>query len=178
MRYAIALMMMCSLAIGQEPVFRPTGRYAATTTTVSEDGCYLVVFTASWCGPCQAWKRVHLPTLESAGHKVRVVDIEQDNRWHVVTVPTFWVVDRQTKKTVRTFRGATSAEELLPLLKVRQRTTTKVIGNTIRTVTRTVTRMSHSAMVALHNRLHGGGSWTWPGDLATHLREVHGVRVE
>jgi len=34
---------------------------------------------------------------------------------------------------------------------------------------------SHSDMVATHNALHGGGSWTWPGDLATHLRETHGV---
>jgi hypothetical protein len=38
-----------------------------------------------------------------------------------------------------------------------------------------VTAMSHSEMVAIHNRLHGGGSWTWPGDLAQHLRDVHGV---
>ena len=37
------------------------------------------------------------------------------------------------------------------------------------------TTMSHSEMVGIHNRLHGGGSWTWPGDLATHLRTVHGV---
>lgn len=35
--------------------------------------------------------------------------------------------------------------------------------------------MSHSEMVALHNRLHGGGSWTWPGDLASHLQTTHGV---
>ena len=35
--------------------------------------------------------------------------------------------------------------------------------------------MTHSEMVATHNRLHGGGSWTWPGDLATHLRTSHGV---
>jgi len=35
--------------------------------------------------------------------------------------------------------------------------------------------MTHSQMVALHNRLHGGGSWTWPGDLAEHLRREHGV---
>lgn len=39
----------------------------------------------------------------------------------------------------------------------------------------TTTAMSHGEMVALHNRLHGGGSWTWPGDLATHLRTTHGV---
>ena len=36
-------------------------------------------------------------------------------------------------------------------------------------------RMSHNEMVALHNQLHGGGSWTWPADLATHLATTHGV---
>ncbi len=36
-------------------------------------------------------------------------------------------------------------------------------------------RMSHNEMVALHNQLHGGGSWTWPGDLATHLATTHGL---
>lgn len=35
--------------------------------------------------------------------------------------------------------------------------------------------MSHAEMKALHDKLHGGGSWTWPGDLAEHLRTVHGV---
>ena len=32
-------------------------------------------------------------------------------------------------------------------------------------------------MVAKHNELHGGGSWSWPGDLATHLATVHGVET-
>ena len=36
-------------------------------------------------------------------------------------------------------------------------------------------QMSHSEMKALHDSLHGGGSWTWPGDLATHLATTHGV---
>jgi hypothetical protein len=36
---------------------------------------------------------------------------------------------------------------------------------------------SHSDLVAMHNRLHGGGQWTWPGDLATHLRTSHGVNL-
>jgi hypothetical protein len=36
---------------------------------------------------------------------------------------------------------------------------------------------SHSDLVAMHNRLHGGGQWTWPGDLATHLRTTHGVNL-
>jgi hypothetical protein len=33
---------------------------------------------------------------------------------------------------------------------------------------------SHADLVAIHNQLHGGGNWTWPGDLATHLRTAHG----
>ena len=38
-----------------------------------------------------------------------------------------------------------------------------------------LSRMSHGEMKALHDSLHGGGSWTWPGDLATHLATTHGV---
>jgi hypothetical protein len=36
---------------------------------------------------------------------------------------------------------------------------------------------THDEMVAKHNQLHGGGSWTWPGDLARHLATVHGVET-
>jgi hypothetical protein len=36
---------------------------------------------------------------------------------------------------------------------------------------------THDDMVAKHNELHGGGSWTWPGDLATHLATAHGVET-
>ena len=36
---------------------------------------------------------------------------------------------------------------------------------------------THDEMVAKHNQLHGGGSWSWPGDLATHLATVHGVET-
>jgi hypothetical protein len=42
-------------------------------------------------------------------------------------------------------------------------------------VTYSPAAMSHGEMVALHNQLHGGGQWTWPGDLSKHLQSVHGV---
>jgi hypothetical protein len=32
-------------------------------------------------------------------------------------------------------------------------------------------------MIAKHNELHGGGSWSWPGDLARHLATAHGVET-
>jgi len=44
-------------------------------------------------------------------------------------------------------------------------------------VKQSATQMTHAEMVATHNRLHGGGQWTWPGDLATHLQTAHGVNV-
>jgi hypothetical protein len=41
--------------------------------------------------------------------------------------------------------------------------------------------VSQESLVSIHNQLHGGGNWTWPGgtqeSLATHLREVHGVNT-
>lgn len=40
-----------------------------------------------------------------------------------------------------------------------------------------VRKMSQAEMIAEHNRLHGGGQWTWPGDLETHLRTTHGVQT-
>ena len=36
---------------------------------------------------------------------------------------------------------------------------------------------THEQMVAKHNEMHGGGSWSWPGDLARHLATVHGVET-
>ena len=41
-----------------------------------------------------------------------------------------------------------------------------------------VRQPSQSDLVALHNQLHGGGQWTWPGDLATHLKSRHGVSLQ
>lgn len=38
--------------------------------------------------------------------------------------------------------------------------------------------MSQGDLISLHNSLHGGGSWTWPGDLAEHLRNTHGVQID
>lgn len=40
----------------------------------------------------------------------------------------------------------------------------------------TLDTMSHNEMKELHNKLHGGGSWTWPGNLKTHLATFHGVK--
>ena len=52
---------------------------------------------------------------------------------------------------------------------------TQSTRQTVVSIVQPKANMSHAEMVATHNRLHGGGSWTWPGDLATHLKTVHSV---
>lgn len=38
---------------------------------------YLAMFTATWCGPCQTWKRNVKPSVESAGHVVRLIEMTE-----------------------------------------------------------------------------------------------------
>jgi len=71
---------------------------------------YLVVFTASWCGPCQQWKAAEKGKLN--GVDITTVDIDQDKQWGISTVPTFWVVDRATRQPVKKYTGYTSANTL------------------------------------------------------------------
>ena len=59
------------------------------------------------------------------------------------------------------------------------------VRNDVETTNRVVSRpqitnpvVSQMDLVSIHNRLHGGGNWTWPGDLATHLQTVHGVDTD
>lgn len=76
-----------------------------------ESGRYLVVFTASWCGPCQQWKANERPKLQ--GVSITTVDIDEQKQWGVTTVPTFWIVDRATRKPLKKYTGSTSAATLL-----------------------------------------------------------------
>lgn len=68
---------------------------------------YWIMFTAKWCGPCQRWKANEKPIMERAGYAVTVIDIDHDphaDKWKrkygVSTVPTFFLLDRQTRKTL------------------------------------------------------------------------------
>ena len=57
---------------------------------------------------------------------------------------------------------------------LREKTSTKRFVSQSRNTNPVV---SHNDLVSMHNRLHGGGQWTWPGDLATHLQNTHGVNL-
>ena len=59
------------------------------------------------------------------------------------------------------------------------------IRNDVETTSRFVSQpvitnpvVPHGDLVSIHNRLHGGGNWTWPGNLSEHLRTAHGVNTD
>lgn len=52
----------------------------------------IVAYTASWCEPCQRFKRKQLPALLKSGCKVIVMDVDKDHRPEDITkVPTIIV---------------------------------------------------------------------------------------
>ncbi len=101
------------LACLQAPIFPVTAK-EEKPEPVKESGTYLVVFTASWCGPCQQWKQNERPKLN--GVTITTVDIDKEKQWGVGTVPSFWIVDRETRKPVKKLTGYTSADTLLKTL--------------------------------------------------------------
>lgn len=142
-----------------DDIFKATGRYA-----ISSDH-YVVMFTASWCGPCQAYKNSDKFTQLKSRFPVTVVDVGVDRQWtkHVSTVPTFWLARRSDRKVLTRYTGSTDVSIFVADV---NRLTKPQVRKLLH---------SHAEMVELHNRLHGGGSWTWPGNLETHLRRVHSV---
>ena len=87
----------------------------------------LVMFTASWCGPCQAWKRDHLARTEKL-LPVEQVDIDkhpETRRPRVIDgkqvaaiskVPTFWLIKRGEKIPTQVWTGGRSSAQVRAML--------------------------------------------------------------
>lgn len=78
---------------------------------------YLVMWTASWCGPCQQWKRNEKAKLEAAGFEVVQIDGDQQpdkvRQYGITTYPSFQWYDRSTKGRVgNRFVGYRTAQQL------------------------------------------------------------------
>ena len=172
MRYLIALLFLLSPAIGQD-IFQPTGRYAEPSPAKH----YLAMWTASYCGPCRNWKASEKAKIEAAGFRVvqyemtktensrLYADASRGDR-QIKNLPTFVWCEWSTGEWVsEPVVGFEYAEKLLPIL-----TTQKPQPQ--------AARLTRSQMIQLHNSLHGGGSWTWSGDLETHLKTVHNVLID
>lgn len=66
---------------------------------------YFIMFSGTYCGPCQRWKASEKQKLNDAGYQVTIINVDEDDRWNakynVTTVPRFFLLDRKTRRTLR-----------------------------------------------------------------------------
>lgn len=94
----------------------------------------VIMVSASWCGPCQAWKRGPVPTdLENKGWTLVVADVTEDQWKHikVSSYPTYRIYDG--KKWVQT-SGALTGTRMKAALNPSKGPVRRVIQNTMTSV--------------------------------------------
>ncbi len=170
-RILIALFVYAAPASAQEFIVEVIPQFTVTVEQPvrATPKRWVAMFTTSYCGPCQSWKASEKHKLESRGHFVREYEMTESkhrNKYgsRVSRYPTFVVCDWETGEWLeKPIVGFTPASMLITLLE--------------QDTSPSLTAMSHSEMVSLHNDLHGGGSWIWPGDLRDHLEKYHRVET-
>lgn len=86
---------------------------AKSSVSASDSDEYIVLFTASYCGPCRTWKKNELPKLHAIGRDVRQINIQTNTQYGISVVPTFVIYSRTTRKELRRYVGYTSADVLM-----------------------------------------------------------------
>ncbi len=96
----------------------------AAAAEPADSGFYVVMFSAQWCGPCQAYKRTTLPALKDVA-SVTETDMDREPAyWRARTVrgpdgrnqtlpgvqsiPSFWLVRKSDRWPVARWTGPTA----------------------------------------------------------------------
>ena len=110
---SLMMLMMLCVAADQHSIFQPTGKYADKVEKNESSQLYVVMFTASYCGPCRTWKESTEPKLlEAAGYKITYVDIQNDSRFYSGSIPRFWLC-RNSQQVYQWPPGGIKAADIL-----------------------------------------------------------------
>ena len=112
-----SLLLMASPAFGQSftvEVVQPVQSFTVVVTEPDDDEFYAVMFTAKWCGPCQAYKTSGKLDRLMKRMATTVVDIDEHPEWRkqVSIVPTFWLARRSSQTRVKSWTGITDADTI------------------------------------------------------------------
>ncbi len=118
---SIAMLFFQDWVITESPASKSEIVITETAVNVAKQKPWVVMFTASWCGPCQNWKKSSKPSdIRSAGYQIVYVDIDKEPKWKnagkklpaVDRYPTFWLVDPATKLPMKIWTGSLSVSDL------------------------------------------------------------------
>lgn len=112
------LLLVCCLNQFSVSVEKPPQTFTVQVENTKQDSSYYVVmFSASWCGPCRNYKDSgKVDKITNSGVKVNIVDIDKDNSFYNGRVPKFWIC--RNKIRVHEFpEGAVEPETILNKIK-------------------------------------------------------------
>jgi hypothetical protein len=127
--FSTVAILLSLLASDHQLIFQPTGVYSpviqqeqpakpqeSPAKTQEQKPYYIVMFTASWCPPCQSWKNNGGPQkIRDAKYNFTPIDIDANPKWksQVDRYPTFWIVDHATRNPQYKFLGPTPPETII-----------------------------------------------------------------
>ena len=101
------LLLLClidqfTVSVQQPPVFTVEVHEslldAAHVEPVAESDYYVVMFTASYCGPCQNYKNSGKPAeLKAAGYPLTYIDTQRNSSFYSGSIPKFWLCKDKKK---------------------------------------------------------------------------------